>query len=54
MFYKCRAKFGSFDVAEAKRLRALGAENAKLKIMLEEHILDVGTLKAMLEKTSDA
>ena len=36
------------EVSEAKRLKALDAENAKLKKMLAEHMLDVATLKEML------
>ena len=34
-------------MSEAKRLKALEAENAKLKKMLAEHMLDVATLKEM-------
>ncbi len=33
-FYKWKAKFGGLDVTEAKRLRALEEENAKLKKLL--------------------
>ncbi|ETW11260.1 transposase [Roseivivax marinus] len=36
------------EVSEAKRLKALEAENAKLKKMLAEQMLDVATLKEML------
>ena len=36
------------EVSEAKRLKALEVENAKLKKMLAEHMLDVATLKEML------
>ncbi|SFA69400.1 hypothetical protein SAMN05421688_0118 [Poseidonocella pacifica] len=36
------------EVSEAKRLKALEAENAKLKKMHAEHMLDVATLKEML------
>ncbi|GAB5434586.1 MAG: hypothetical protein EpisKO_39560 [Epibacterium sp.] len=46
-FYKLRSKYGGMEVSEAKRLKALEAENAKLKKMLAEHMLDVGTLKEM-------
>ncbi len=41
---------GGMEVSEAKRLKALEAENAKLKKMLAEHMLDVATLKEMLGK----
>ena len=52
-FYKWRSKYGGMEVCEAKRLKALEAENAKLKKMLAEHMLDVATLKEMLGKTSE-
>jgi putative transposase len=38
------------EVSEAKRLKALEAENAKLKKMPAEQMLDVATLKEMLGK----
>ena len=41
-------------MSEAKRLRSLEAENAKLKRLLAEAMLDVSTLKEMVGKTSDA
>jgi putative transposase len=49
-FYKWRAKYAGLEVSEAKRLKALEAENAKLKKMLAEQMLDVATLKEMLGK----
>ena len=39
-FYSWRSKFGGMDVSEAKRLRALEAENAKLKKLLAESMLE--------------
>ena len=39
-FYKWKAKFGGMDVSDAKRLRALEDENAKLKKLLAEAIFD--------------
>jgi putative transposase len=44
-FYGWRAKFGALQVSEAKRLRELEAENAKLKKLLAEAHLDVDALK---------
>jgi putative transposase len=35
-FYKWRSKFGGMEVPDAKRLRELEAENAKLKKLLAE------------------
>jgi putative transposase len=49
-FYKWRAKYGGMEVSDAKRLRALEAENAKLKKLLAESMMDVSTLKEMLGK----
>jgi putative transposase len=39
-FYKWKAKFGGLEVSEAKRLRQLEDENAKLKKLLAEAMLD--------------
>jgi putative transposase len=49
-FYNWRRKYGGMEVADAKRLKALEAENAKLKKMLAEQMMDVATLKEMLGK----
>jgi len=49
-FYKWKAKFGGLDVSEARRLEALEDENAKLKKLLAEAILDVATLKDIASK----
>lgn len=49
-FYKWRSKYGGLEVAEAKRLKALEDENAKLKRLLADAMLDISTLKEMLGK----
>lgn len=49
-FYKWRARFGGMEVSDAKKLKALEAENAKLKKLLAEQMTDVSTLKEMLGK----
>ena len=49
-FYNWRRKYGGMEVTDAKRLKALEAENAKLKKMLAEQMMDVATLKEMLGK----
>jgi len=46
-FYKWRAKFGGMQVSEAKRLRDLEGENAKLKRLLAEAYLDIDALKGV-------
>lgn len=49
-FYKWRSKYGGMDVSDAKKLKALEAENARLKKLLAEQMMDVSTLKEMLGK----
>jgi putative transposase len=44
-FYKWKARFGGMDVSDAKRLKALEDENAKLKRLLAESMLDIAILK---------
>lgn len=44
-FYKWKAKFGGMDVSDARRLKALEDENAKLKKLLAETMLDIAILK---------
>jgi putative transposase len=48
--YKWKARFGGMDVSEAKRLKALEDENAKLKRMLVDAMLDNVALKDLLGK----
>ncbi len=48
--YKWKSRFGGMDVSEAKRLRALEDENAKLKRMLADAMLDNVALKDLLGK----
>lgn len=47
-FYLWRKKYGGMDVAEAKRLKKLESENAKLKRMLAEAMLDNDALKLIV------
>ena len=49
-FYKWKAKFGGMDVSEARRLKALEDENARLKRMLADAMLDNVALKDLLGK----
>ena len=46
-FYKLRSKFGGMDVSDAKRLKELEGENAKLKKLLAEAHLDIHALKSV-------
>ena len=49
-FYRWKSKFGGMEVSEAKRLRELEAENARLKKLLAEAELDKAMLKDVLSK----
>ena len=49
-FYKYKAKFGGMEVSEAKRLKALEDENAKLKKLLAEAMLDNAMQKDVTSK----
>ena len=53
-FYAWKAKYGGMEVSEARRLRALEDENAKLKKLLADAMLDNVALKDLLAKNSDA
>ena len=48
--YKWKAKYGGMDVSEAKRLKTLEEENAKLKRLLADAMLDNVALKDLLGK----
>ena len=47
-FYAWKAKYGGMDVSETKRLRALEDENARLKRLLADAMLDNSALKDLL------
>lgn len=49
-FYLWRSKFGGMDVSDAKKLRALEAESAKLKKLLAETILEKDVIQEALRK----
>ncbi len=49
-FYNWRSKYAGLEVNEAKRLRALEAENNKLKKMLADKMLEVEAMKDVLSK----
>jgi len=49
-FYAWRSKFGGMEVSEAKRLKSLEAENAKLKKLLAESMLENEVTKEALRK----
>ena len=49
-FYKYKAKFGGMEVSDARKLKALEDENAKLKKLLAEQMLDNAMLKDVNSK----
>jgi putative transposase len=49
-FYAWKAKYGGLEVSEAKRLKGLESENAKLKKLLADSMLDNAALKDLLSK----
>lgn len=49
-FYKYKSKFGGMDVSDARKLKALEDENAKLKKLLAEQMLDNAMLKDVNSK----
>ena len=48
--YNWKAKFGGMDVSEAKRLKALEDENARLKKLLADQMLEAAALRELLGK----
>jgi putative transposase len=52
--YNRKAKYGGMDVSDAKRLKALDDENAKLKKLLAESMLDASAGRELLGKIGRA
>ena len=48
--YKWKAKYGGLEVSDARKLRALEDENAKLKKLLAEAMLDNAIVKDVAAK----
>jgi len=49
-FYRWKAKYGGMDASDARRLKELETENAKLKRLLAEAHLDNAALKDVLSR----
>ena len=49
-FYKWKAKYGGMEASEARRLKALEDENARLKKLLAESMLNESALRELLGK----
>jgi putative transposase len=52
--YNWKARYGGLDMSDAKRLKALEDENAKLKKLLAESMLDASALRELLSKSGRA
>lgn len=50
IFYAWKAEFGGMTISDAKRLKALEDENAKLTKPLAEQMLDAAAMKGLLSK----
>ena len=44
-FYKWRAKYGGMDVPDARKLKVLESENAKLKKLVADQLLALDAMK---------
>ena len=49
-YYLWRSKFSGMDVADAKRLKSLESENARLKKLLAEAMLENEAVREVLRK----
>ena len=52
-FYNWRSKYAGLEVNEAKRLRELESENAKLKRLLADKLLEVEAMKEVVSKSGE-
>lgn len=48
--YRWRSKYGGLDTSELQRLRELEAENARLKKIVAQQVLDIDALKDLVSK----
>jgi putative transposase len=49
-FYRWKAKYADMDISDVRKLKALEDENARLKKIVAEQVLDIQALKAVLSK----
>ncbi len=49
-FYNWKAKYGGMDVNELKRVKDLEEENARLKKIVDNQVLEIDAIKYILEK----
>lgn len=53
-FYNWKAKYGGMDVNELKRVKDLEEENARLKKIVANQVLEIDAIKYILEKSTEA
>ena len=53
-FYAWRKRYGGLEVSEARRLRQLESENARLKKIVADQLLDMSAMKELLAKIGKA
>lgn len=53
-YYKWKSKYGGMEASDIRRMKALEAENARLKQMFAELSLENKVLKDVIEKNSEA
>ena len=53
-FYKYKSKYGGMEPSDAKKLKALESENARLKKLLAEQMLDAAALRELLSRSGGA
>lgn len=49
-FYRWKAKYGGMEMSDMKRLKDLEIENAKLKRIVADQVLEINGIKLLLEK----
>ncbi len=49
-FYKWKKRFGQMQIAEVKRLRELESENARLKRLLADRLIEIDAMQELLAK----
>ena len=49
-FYKYKSRYGGMELSDVAKLRAMEDENAKLKKLLAEQMLDLAAMKELVSK----
>lgn len=51
-FYRWRSKYGGMDLGELKRLKGLESENARLKRLLADKVLECDAMENLIRKNA--